>query len=576
MNLLKTLSTILTKPRTLKSSLLFALIFSLIWMYFFLLPHNISAIFMGYQNVVFDPMQHFSGFNTTDPAQHLSGWYAYVHSPWSWPLLNINLINYPQGTTIAFTDSIPLFAIIFKLFEQLFSLPSQFNFFSLWVVFCFLLQAVAVAVVLDAWKHNTLLSLLYLLVLCLSAPIMLARLYWGHESLLFQGILLFSLALYGYAYQGKKPAFIHGCFGILLIITLLVHLYLLAMIYLFYIAVLLLLWHKNRFHRFVLLQSFLIVQLGLLLAMLAFGYFHHADPAPGFGNYSMNILSPFIGGDLFFHHQALDVRGYQYQMIDATGDQYEGYAYFGLGGLLIIVLALIIQRGELKKLIHQHAYLLLMLTAGFIFAISPNVYIGHQHLFTIPFIERIHFLTLNLRSNGRFFWPAWYAIGVFAVLGLMKKPKLALIIFPIFCILQLADLRLEMHQAKSAFVNRTLPDPYIQQTDQPLLEHLFAKANIIILYPKSTCTSIGNFDTNFVVYNQLRAAKLGIPINTGYIAHYTASNCGDDANKFSQFKTQLLISPISTPSPTITKLLQTQLSTCQTVQGSYYCLLRNT
>ena len=42
------------------------------------------------------------------------------------------------GNSIVYSDSIPLFALIFKLIN--FALPEKFQYFSLWFMVCFFLQ----------------------------------------------------------------------------------------------------------------------------------------------------------------------------------------------------------------------------------------------------------------------------------------------------------------------------------------------------------------------------------------------------------------------------------------------------
>ena len=49
-----------------------------------------------------------------DVTQYISGLTAFVREPWSFPLLHIHSINWPTGTTVAFSDAIPLFALVVK------------------------------------------------------------------------------------------------------------------------------------------------------------------------------------------------------------------------------------------------------------------------------------------------------------------------------------------------------------------------------------------------------------------------------------------------------------------------------
>ena len=67
-----------------------------------------------------------------DWGQHYLGWAYFQHEPWHFPLGHIDNFNYPAGTNVGYTDSIPLLAIIFKTFS--FLLPDTFQYFGLWLL----------------------------------------------------------------------------------------------------------------------------------------------------------------------------------------------------------------------------------------------------------------------------------------------------------------------------------------------------------------------------------------------------------------------------------------------------------
>ena len=74
-----------------------------------------------------------------DWGTHYLGWAFYKNEPWHFPLGRVDGYNYPVGTNVGFTDSIPLLAIFFKLFAPL--LSSDFQYFGLWLFVCHLLAA---------------------------------------------------------------------------------------------------------------------------------------------------------------------------------------------------------------------------------------------------------------------------------------------------------------------------------------------------------------------------------------------------------------------------------------------------
>ncbi|MGA1227593.1 MAG: DUF6311 domain-containing protein, partial [Tamlana sp.] len=54
-----------------------------------------------------------------DWGQHYLGWVYFLDEPWHFPIGYIENFNYPAGTNIGYTDSIPLLAIFFKIFSFL-------------------------------------------------------------------------------------------------------------------------------------------------------------------------------------------------------------------------------------------------------------------------------------------------------------------------------------------------------------------------------------------------------------------------------------------------------------------------
>ena len=66
------------------------------------------------------------------------GWKYFRTDMWRFPLgLNPNFGIYAGGS-IVFTDSIPIFAIFFKIFSSY--IPQNFQYFSIWILLCIYLQ----------------------------------------------------------------------------------------------------------------------------------------------------------------------------------------------------------------------------------------------------------------------------------------------------------------------------------------------------------------------------------------------------------------------------------------------------
>src|SRR3954462_10516515 len=74
-----------------------------------------------------------------DWGAHYTGRSFFRQEPWHFPLGAIHNYFYPVGTNVGMTDSIPLFALFFKLFSPL--LPEDFQYFGIWLFLCHLLTA---------------------------------------------------------------------------------------------------------------------------------------------------------------------------------------------------------------------------------------------------------------------------------------------------------------------------------------------------------------------------------------------------------------------------------------------------
>src|SRR5262249_13664039 len=61
-----------------------------------------------------------------DLAQHYSGWVTFRHTPWHWPPGAMPEVWYPVGTSIVYTDSLPLFALVLKAFSAWLPDPFQY------------------------------------------------------------------------------------------------------------------------------------------------------------------------------------------------------------------------------------------------------------------------------------------------------------------------------------------------------------------------------------------------------------------------------------------------------------------
>ena len=88
----------------------------------FIAIYGIKVLDVCYDNWIFD-------IKDPDIKQHYIGWCHFRTSDWAFPLGLMDSLSWPFSISVLYTDSIPLFAIIFKLFRRF--LPETFQYLGL-------------------------------------------------------------------------------------------------------------------------------------------------------------------------------------------------------------------------------------------------------------------------------------------------------------------------------------------------------------------------------------------------------------------------------------------------------------
>lgn len=375
-----------------------------------------------------DP-QNIAWLEQGDPATHYLGWQYFRHAPWTFPLGLNPFYGLELGSSIIFSDSNPLLALLFKPFNAW--LPATFQYFGLWLLACFVLQAWFGWKLLGLMTGNPLIRLLGSGLLVFSPPMFLRM--GGHLSLSGHFLILAALylALLPSLYRRRLA------WGALLAVTAMVHAYLLAMVALIWVADLLgKTFSQQLTRRQGLLEGVLLFAVVSVCCWQA-GYFAIADgtQSGGFGLYRMNLLSP------------LDPAGWSFILPDlpkASGD-YEGFNYAGLGVLLLVPLALIAwlrNRQPLKDELRIRLWLLLALIGLSLFALSNQIGVG-AHTFSYPLPKIAGNLANVFRASGRMFWPVLYALILMVMFLLVRgyRPRIVVAVLALALTIQIVDTR---------------------------------------------------------------------------------------------------------------------------------------
>ena len=128
-----------------------------------------------------------------DPAQHYLGWAFFrMENSWKLPLGYTSKLNFPDGTQIAYTDSMPIIAAAMKVFSR--RLPSTFQYLGLVGFANYLLQAFFGYKIGFALLKDRLLAALAGAFFTLAPPFILRTGF--HFSLSSQWLILAGLWLY--------------------------------------------------------------------------------------------------------------------------------------------------------------------------------------------------------------------------------------------------------------------------------------------------------------------------------------------------------------------------------------------
>ena len=271
--------------------------------------------------------------NSGDLSTYQLGWEYFRNDKWRFPIgLNPNYGVYSDSNVI-FSDSIPIFAIFFKLFN--FLLPEKFQYFSIWIFLCIYLQIFFSYRIILRGTDNRFFSFLGSLFF-LTASIFIHR-SGIHLSLFGQWLIL--CAIYIEISANSKKDFLRL---ITLLISLLIHFY--------FFLILIVIIFSQDFYKVILLKKsvlqifkkFLLKIFVSIVFMYTVGYFSiNLDDGLGwgYGYYNFNLNS-FINPSgqnntgTFSWSNFLPRQNYQNKEI-------EGFSYLGISGIIFFIIFLI-------------------------------------------------------------------------------------------------------------------------------------------------------------------------------------------------------------------------------------------
>lgn len=471
----------------------------------------IACGFVAYQFPLTFLMGHSTVFDYGDIAQHVSGWWYYAKDSWHFPLLHTTRLDHPAGVSIAYTDSIPLLALPFKVLITLFPswFPEHFHYVGWWIGLVFVSQAVAATFLMRALGVKSLFAVLISVGFALTWPVIHAR--YHHPALMMQSIIIYAIALY---FLGRQKTWSSSAVSIafvgLNLVALTVHPYFLPFTAGFFTAFLIDQAIKGE-SWLRQLKRLLVLLILLISAILLLGY----TGRPAYANYGygtifyLGLITPFCGGGKLIACGAGPVYDFPY---------HEGFNYLGAGLLLLIPFAAVLNWRFIISFPKTYPAFTLLLAGFLLYTLTNHVHFNDVVLFSFDLPAWSEGLTGTFRAAGRFFWPISTFILFMALATLLKRKHwLVALLLTTALVLQVKDVkpwlsRIHAEAVKPSQLNFADWAPVMAKTDK------------IISYPIHECPPLHYLHNIWVM--QL-AGYYGKLINSGYTARGNKS-CEDD------------------------------------------------
>lgn len=400
---------------------------------------GLTLILWIYPPVLLDPGATF--INAGDQLQHFIGWSLFRDDAWHWPLTKTTRIFYPTGISIVYTDSYPIFALIFKCFSRF--LPKMFYYFGIILVFNVSLMFYSGRLLIQKMTGNAVIAFFSGFLFMFAPAFMFHLKCW--VELAGQWVILLALIP---ILTDIKPCDNKKTFYLLLLlifISLGMHFYLAAMLVVLVFAYIAKIFLMGDIKLEIAIKYALCVLFLTLLSMYFFGYFvNGSDRADwGFGDLSINLNSPF---------NALESLSKIFSSLPLQRWQTRDSAYLGAGIFCMIPFALwrSVKTFKIRREFMPFVFLML---AFFLFSLSNKIYLGNKLLlhYSVPKIFGL------FRHSCRFFWPIYYSIFACCITSVYRSGKFARGFLYLFIALQIYDVSGRFYFLRSMYARMSHP-----------------------------------------------------------------------------------------------------------------------
>ena len=435
-----------------------------------------------------------------DSAQHYLGWEFFRHTGLlQWPLGLNPKLGLDISSSIAFTDSIPLAAFVFKPFNYL--LPATFQYLGLWILICFILQTYLAARLLSHFLTDQIQIALGSVFIALS-PMLVYRLVhdgYGHIALASHFLILGALNLY-FTKQLKSLSWV-----LLFASTILIQAYFIPMVAAIWIAKLVHHLRHEGGSRSIVVKHSVVVAVTAVVTLVvggyvalgsnlftgstevtdsSFPYWFRWQPlslvdiqtslsgtwshflsdqqelrgdVEGFSFLGSGIilLASLVTLVLLYHHFVARFPNYQVSQVAATigatlviaaswivmSTQVFSMALFVLLAIFIIQFSiekLVAKKSESRRR-HRILFLLVASLAAYSMTFRPGI--GRRTFFVYPLVPLFKQFTQTFHTHGRYIWPAYYLLVLVVIVVACRtfNKKLATVVLAGCLLFQVVD-----------------------------------------------------------------------------------------------------------------------------------------
>lgn len=382
---------------------------------------------------------------TGDATQHHLGWVFFRNSPWTFPIGLTEGLTSNGAVSCMYSDSIPLFGLIFKILSPI--LPDTFQFLGLWGMTCFALNGGFGASLLYRIKPDIVFSSIGSLFYA-AFPAAIKRIT-HHNSL--GAIWLFIIAMilcldYKKEYKHKFTPMVLWAVDCML--AVLIHSYFVPMVFMVMMGyVILVVFRDKKLKKAIAVFGTSVASTLLTLFIIGAFYGPGSYIDGGFGGYSSNL-------NTFFDSHGISKFLRQLNSFDGQG---EGFGYLGLGMIVCVVISFIIllnliekkegrfiktARGLLKKYKVEFWAFTAVFMVSFCWAVSNRITLNGRVLLEIPLPRLVRGGLSIFRCSGRFIWVPGVLI-MTAAMALVSKlnRKTAIVTVALCFLIQGLDIR---------------------------------------------------------------------------------------------------------------------------------------